>query len=131
MDPKISAQLYQLDALLDLMIAKLLKINPEKLAHKSSPERWSVYEVMQHLMATEAAAYRYLQKKLQEPKSLSTAGFGAAVRASLLRTSLRSKVKYKAPAYVSTEVFEEVASFAQLSGEWQAQRGALRDLLEK
>jgi hypothetical protein len=131
MEPKISAQLYQLDAALDLLIAKLLKERPEKLAHKPSPERWSVYEVMQHLMAVERASMRYLQKKLQDPKALPSAGWGSGIRAALLRSRLRSSLKLKAPAAASTEVFEEVASFAQLTGEWQAQRAELRDLLEK
>lgn len=131
MEPKVSAQLLQLDAALDQLIAKLLKVQPEKLAHKPSPERWSVYEIMQHLMATERASMRYLQKKLQDPNALPSAGIASSIRAALLRASLRSSQKHKAPAAVSIDVFEEVASFAQLSGEWQAQRVELRDFLEK
>jgi hypothetical protein len=126
MTPKIEQQLDALDKSLNALLSQLLPESHDILDKKLSPERWSVFEVMQHLMLAEANSLRYLRKKSLGVKEMQAAGFRAGLRIWLLELSLKSPFKFKAPKGTDTEVFEPVGSFADLSGRWQQQRGELR-----
>jgi hypothetical protein len=130
MNAKIDAKLQQLDAELEQLLKTLLKNPHEKLAQKPGPGRWSVYEVMQHLMLAEGGGYRYLSKKTLSMKLPARAGLGSWFRRTLTKTYLNTSFKFKAPAAAAEEAFKTVDSFAQISGEWQQNRSNMRKLLE-
>lgn len=129
MSTKVLQKLDQLDHRLNVLLELLMLENHTDLDRKLSPERWSVYENMQHLMAAEAASLRYLRKKSQGLAQMKRAGLGAAWRSFLVAAMLSSPFKFKAPKGTDAEVFEPVESFAQLSGLWQKQRAELREFL--
>lgn len=131
MTPQILQHLDRLDASLNTLFEWLLQEDPSYLNQKLSPERWSVYEVMQHLMLSEGNSLKYLRKKSQGLAGLEPAGFRAGFRVWLLELIMRSPVKFKAPKGAGVEVFVPVESFAALSGQWQKQREELRQFLSE
>lgn len=131
MTPKILLHLDRLDASQNNLFELLLQEDPSYLDQKLSPERWSVYEVMQHLMLSEGNSLKYLRKKTLGLKDLKPAGFRTAFRVWLLELIMRSPIKFKAPKGAGVEVFVPVESFAALSGQWQKQREELRQFLSE
>lgn len=129
MTAKIQEQIDQLDHSLNILFEHLMQETHANLDRKLSPERWSVYEIMQHLILSEGASLRYLQKKSQGLSQMRKAGLGAAWRSFLVAAMLSSPIKFKAPKGTDIEVFEPTESFAQLSGRWQKVRGELREFL--
>lgn len=130
MTPQILQHLDHLDASLRTLLERLLQ-EDSYLDQKLSPERWSVYEVMQHLMLSEGNSLKYLRKKTLGMNQLKTAGFQAEFRIWLLELVMRSPIKFKAPKGAGVEVFVPVESFAALSGQWQKQREELRQFLSE
>ncbi|AEE47947.1 DinB family protein [Haliscomenobacter hydrossis] len=131
MTPKVLAQLDQLDADLAQLLDRLMQEPHSVLAHKLSPERWSAYEVLQHLMLSEAGSLRYLKKKSQGLSQMKKAGYRAALRSWLVTVTLKSPLKFKTPKGTGVEVFSPVESFALLSGQWQKQREEMRQFLSE
>lgn len=129
MTAKIQQQLDELDHALDTLFEQLMQETHPNLDRKLSPERWSVYEIMQHLMLSEGASLRYLRKKSLGLAQMKKAGLRAAWRSFLVAAMLSSPFKFKAPKGTDIEVFEPTESFAQLSGRWQSQRSELREFL--
>lgn len=127
--PATAALLDRLDADLRRLLQGLLTTPAAVLDKEPGPNRWSVYDVMQHLIIAEGNSYRYLVKKLQDPQQMQRAGLGAAIRAALLVLNLRYGGKFKAPAMADKPAFDPVESLAQLSGKWEEQRQQLRALL--
>lgn len=130
MTTQILQHLDRLDASLNTLLERLLQ-EDRYLDQKLSPERWTVYEVMQHLMLSEGNSLKYLRKKTLGMKQLKTAGFQAGFRIWLLEMVMRSPIKFKAPKGAGVEVFVPVESFAALSGQWQKQREELRQFLSE
>jgi hypothetical protein len=130
MDAKIDAKLRQLDAELEQLLKTLLKYPHEKLAQQPGPGRWSVYEVMQHLMLAEKGGHNYLSKKALSMKLPPKLGLGSWFRRTLTKFYLNTNIKFKAPAGAAEAAFKPIASFAQISGEWQQNRSNMRKLLE-
>ncbi len=131
MTPQILEHLNRLDTSLNALFERLLQQDPSYLDQKLSPERWSVYEVMQHLMLSEGNSLKYLRKKSLGLAELKPAGVRAEFRTWLLELIMRSPIKFKAPKGASVEVFVPVESFAALSGQWQKQREELRQFLSE
>lgn len=125
MTPKVRQRLDRLELSLNNLFEQLLQEEEHYLDQKLSPERWTVYEIIQHLILSEGNSLRYLRKKSQNLQVLKSSGWITGLRITLLEWGLKSPIKFKAPKGAGVEVFEPVESFAQLSGLWQKQRQEL------
>jgi len=101
----------------------------QDLNWKPKADKWSVLQVMQHLMKSEDSSVKYVQKKLSFNPQLKNAGILGALRGTMINLYLKSPIKVKAPAVVSEATFPEEAAFWDLVKQWQSQRVEMRNYL--
>lgn len=129
MRKSIENQLDTLDSELKLLLRDLKAHSDQDLNWKPKTDKWSVAQVMQHLMKSEELALKYVQKKLSFEPELKNAGVMAALRGKIIKMYLKSPFKVKAPSGVSDDNFPEEASFWDLVKQWQSQRAEMRTYL--
>lgn len=123
MDSRLQRQFEQMEAVRESIFEMLKFYSPEQLAFKPAPDKWSVIQVLQHLLISEQGTYRYLTRKNQA-ESLPAAGWGAGGRSLLLNLVLKSPLRFKAPENLPQP--EGDLPFDVLMREWQVVREALR-----
>lgn len=130
LNPKVDKKLQKLDANLTLLLEVLKDYSEETLNKKPAEDKWSVMQVMHHLMLAEGYGQSYVQKKLSFNPELKKAGFVAAWRRLLMNTYIKFPIKINAPAPVSGENLPAYSSFWETAKKWKQQRQELRELLE-
>ncbi len=129
MRKSIENQLDTMDSELKLLLRDLKKFSDKDLNWQPRPGKWSVLQVMQHLMLAEMFSHQYVEKKLSFDPKLKKAGLPSALRLLLLRFYLGLPVRFKAPKGVSTVHLQEKAAFWDLVKQWNHQRDSLRSYL--
>lgn len=74
----------------------LQKLPEQTLKTQPIPGKWSILQVVEHLVGAEESSLQYLQRK-QYAALQSKSFLPAGIRAFLLSIALRSPVKFKAP----------------------------------
>jgi hypothetical protein len=91
--------------------------------------KWSVLEILTHIITAEQLSQAYLRKKMQGIESLPEAGFSSWLRSGLLTVSQRLPLKYKAPRRV-VENTPEGLPLDEIRKRWDSSRQEYRELLE-
>jgi len=127
---KVDRQLRYLDAELSEFL-KVLKDYSERTLNKKPAEgKWSVLQVMHHLILVEGFGKAYVEKKLSFNPELKKAGLGGAWRKFIMNTSVKIPFKINAPGAVSGQNLPEESSFWETAKKWKQQREELRAFLE-
>lgn len=99
---------------------------PDDLLNRTPADHgWSAIQTMHHLMLVEEQSMAYLRKKLSFNPELKPAGWMAGVKMLLLKLSLISPFKFKAPKAASdpiptTDTLEAVKSrWLKIRQEWE------------
>lgn len=92
--------------------------------------KWSIQQILAHLIAAEKLSIMYLQKKILGILEAENTGLWEEVKMILLRLSQRLPFKFKAPRTV-IENTPSYASFDELVTDWDKTRAELKALLEK
>ena len=116
MNAQLEKQFAQLEDHRKMLFNDLKKYSDEVLNKKPSADAWSVTEVMNHLMASEGASLRYLQKKTLDTSKAQKAGLKGAWKLFLLKAAFTIPYKFKAPEVV--EPSHEFASLADSEKKW-------------
>ena len=119
---RLLARLERMDVDRLLLLKRLDGIPSEKLAERPGPGKWSVAQVMMHLVVAEESALAYLKKKLEYGGHRRT-GLFAGLRLSLLELAIKLPFRYKAPAIVA-DIPE--CSCEEANERWAAVRGEMR-----
>lgn len=96
---------------------------------KPSDGKWSVGQVIFHLVQVEQFSVSYVNKKIKYPEALKTTGFGTSLRYSLLKFFLHLPVKYKAPVQVAK--VPENLNKEELLKQWEDTRKEMALLLDR
>ncbi len=110
------------------LFAELEQYQPNQLAFKSSPEKWSMLQVVNHLLISEQQIYQYLCKKNQA-KTLDPAGSTAAARSFFLNAFLKSPLRVSAPRQLPLP--ESPPALAEMRKDWDATRQDMEIFLAK
>lgn len=129
--PKLEARFKSLDKKMNLLFEELKVYSEAQLNRKPTPDKWSVIQVMHHLLLAERSSLSYLQKKLSFNPELKRTGVGTRFRSMLVWASLNAPIKFKAPDAVSGENLPQEAGFWDTIKQWQAQRKELKTFLSK
>ena len=123
----VSKKYHQLEkARIDL--TNLLIGQPaEKLVASPAPGKWSSLQVINHLFLSETLALKYMKYKWNDRQSLGKAGLRESAKLTLLKITLASPLKYKAPSQAAE--FPEVPDRSLLK-EWDLERKRLAEFLE-
>ncbi|MCS6979462.1 MAG: DinB family protein [Flavobacteriales bacterium] len=91
---------------------------------------WSVKQVVDHILKSEAGTLQYIQKKSSFPDTLPSTTPSAFLRAFLLQAALRSPFRFQAPHPVKAADVQELPSMEHLLTQWREIRRSWQIFLE-
>ncbi len=127
---KVDRQLQQLDTELTELLKVLKDYSERTLNKRPAEDKWSVLQVMNHLILVEGYGKAYVEKKLSFNPELKKAGLGGTWRKFMMNTVVKFPFKVNAPAPVSGDNLPEESSFWETAKKWKQQREELRIFLE-
>lgn len=111
------------------LMSTLKALSPDKL--QRAPEgKWSIHQILAHIIAAEKLSVMYLSKKILGIKEVEDTGLLEEIKMVLLQISQRLPLKFKAPRVV-VENTHAYASMEELTTDWVKARVELKTLLEK
>lgn len=129
MNKILERQLTALEVQRNELFTSLRSLPTEKM-NSHSEGRWSINQIIAHLIAAEKLSVAYLQKKILAMNEVKNSGIYEEVKMIGLIISQRLPFKFKAPRVV-VENTTQTTDIALLEKEWSATREDLRQLLEK
>lgn len=97
---------------------------------KAPAGKWSVHQILAHVIAAEKLSIMYLQKKILGIKEVENTGLWEDIKMILLQVSQRLPFKFRAPRSL-VEQTPAYTSFDELVADWDKTRAELNVLLEK
>jgi uncharacterized damage-inducible protein DinB len=97
------------------------------LNRRPGPRRWSILQVLSHVIQSEELTLSYLQHKLQDPTRMPRAGLASYRRLLTLVVALRSPLRFKAPG--ATGNVPESGTLAETLQRWENVRSGLAVLV--
>ena len=111
------------------VFAEIEKMPPARYTF-SDGRKWSIAQILTHLLTSERLSVGYMKKKSLGINSIQNSGLAEEVRYGLLKMSQRIPfLKYRAPKVV-VENTPLALPFEDLKREWQSLRDDLRTFLD-
>ncbi|MEQ8519598.1 MAG: DinB family protein [Cytophagales bacterium] len=80
---------------------KIKGLDNERLNSPPEPGKWSIIQILHHLIQAEEGTLNYIKKKTQSPEKLQNAGLIEKIKSKVLNYYLKSPKKWKAPEVVN------------------------------
>jgi hypothetical protein len=130
MKPQISKRLDKLDSMLEALLADLQPLPDALLNSKPGPGKWSVLQVLHHLMIAEQLSAMYVQKKTSTGiDDIPEVPISSYTKLLSLRLTFLMPFKFKAPPAVGDDVLPDTSTLDEVFGTWRQNRQSLRALL--
>lgn len=129
MNSKLERLFNSLENQRAVLLNQLKTLSSEQL-HYAPEGKWSVSQILAHIITGEKLSVQYLNKKILGIHEAKNSGFIEEVKMIVLKLSQRLPFKFKAPR----SVVEKTPSYQDLQDliiEWNQVRGELKILLEK
>ncbi len=128
MNTRLAQLFQQLETQRAQLMSSLQQVTPEKL-NAAPSGKWSVNQILAHLMAAERLSLLYLKKKSLGIEQAGNTGWWEELKLVALRVSQRLPLKFRAPRVVvdHTRVY---ADLQHLSADWDKLRMELKAFLE-
>ncbi|MFY0625710.1 MAG: DinB family protein [Reichenbachiella sp.] len=110
------------------LLQDLVKEPKENLMTKEAEGKWSVHQVLLHLISSEKGSLGYLKKK-SKSTNLKKINISARFRYSLLNTALKLPIKFKMPSVLSAP--KNDVSFDEIILEYSNCRKELKAFLNE
>ena len=130
MNLKVESRLKRMDSDLTKLFEELKDYSEQSLNKKPSEGKWSVMQVMHHLILSEGGSVGYVKKKLSFNPTLEKAGLKASWNRFIVVNYLKLPVKVNAPEGISGENLPEHSNFWETAKKWKQQRQELHQLFE-
>lgn len=101
----------------------------EEAFNFSPPGKWSVAQILTHLLTSERLSVGYMKKKSLGIEKLKDSGVKHAVVSVMLKISQRIPVRYKAPNVIMGNT-PQALSIEELTTRWNKSRSELKEFLE-
>ncbi len=124
---KILSKYAQLEAENASLIKEIEKLEESQLNYKSSPEKWCIIQVLNHLKNTEVGTLSYIQKKIKYG-GLQNVNWSAGIRAFLMRSVNNSSIKFKMPSVLTPPSSDGTLDNIQI--EWRDLRAEWKEFIE-
>ena len=111
------------------LLNKVSRLTPEQFMKVPGPEKWSVSQILTHIMVSERLSVGYMKKKSLGIDQLDNAGIVEDLKMLILKISQRMPVRYRAPKVV-LENTPEALTLEQLNQQWNEVRQNLKGLFE-
>jgi hypothetical protein len=112
----------------DALLKNVSNFPPEKLNYSARPGKWSVAQILTHLVTSEKLTVGYMKKKVQAADQLKNSGLSESLRLWVLILSQRVPLKYKAPKVILANT-PEAPSLEELIRQWDDVRTQLAEFL--
>jgi uncharacterized damage-inducible protein DinB len=99
------------------ILQSVKQLSHEAFNRAPEPGKWSIAQILTHILTSEKLSLGYMKKKVQAIDQLKDSGLVESIRLWLLIVSQRIPVKYKAPKVV-VENTPETLSLTQLTEAW-------------
>lgn len=114
------------------LLDSLKAVANDKLAQAPSPDKWSVIQILNHLVMAEYGTFGYMKKKILAVDSLEKAGFSSWLGVQFIKLYLALPLKTKAPKGIDqpagNEKLEEVvAKWDKLRANWYEFLSQIKD----
>ncbi|MBI3219304.1 MAG: DinB family protein [Bacteroidetes bacterium] len=129
MNKTLAKHFESLEAQRAELLTSLHRLTADRLNYHSEG-RWSINQIIAHLIAAEKLSVAYLQKKVLAINEVDNTGVYEEIKMIGLIISQRLPFKFRAPRVV-VENTSRSTSISDLEKEWSSSREELRQLLEK
>ena len=130
MNQSIEKRFQQIEQQRIFLLTALRDRSVEELTYQPAPGKWSLMQILAHLVTAEKMSLAYLQKKILGIDDATDTGWKEDLRIGLLKISQRLPLKFKAPGRV-VESTPAYTSFDQLRSDWDSVRAQLAEILER
>lgn len=110
------------------LMNQLVQLSDEQ-ANKSPVGKWSILEILMHIITSEKMSLGYMKKKSLAIDVLDDSGIIESLKVVLLKISQRIPFKYKAPKIVVDKTPKK-QSLDEVSNEWNSLRGDMKTFVE-
>ena len=112
-----------------ILLEKIKKLSPEQF-HNTPTGRWSVEQILAHIIAGERLSILYLNKKMLGLNEAENSGPVEELKMVILKLSQQLPFKFKAPSMI-VENTPSYQSLNDLIADWDNTRLELKVVLEK
>lgn len=127
MDPKLEVKYLFLEKSRNKLLDELEYFEEGQLNVLPAADKWSINQVVAHLILVEQVTIGYIQNKIRKEETLETSSFMNLSKSVALKIALKSGMKFKAPQVVAS--VPDTASLDSLRHQWDETRYQLEDLL--
>lgn len=127
MNSKLQRQFNRLESTREKIIQLLAPVD-EGSFHRSENGKWSIAEILMHVITSERLALLYMRKKSLGVDALKNSGIIQPVKVLLLQMSQRLPLKYKVPPPIK-EKTPVAPSKVELIKMWEEERAKLKQFL--
>lgn len=130
MNPELARHFESLTIATNQLLKEVASLSSANYHLRPAENKWSVSEILTHLLISEKLSLNYMQKKSRaHPGQLGTAGMKEEILFFVLKMSQRVPLKYRAPRVVR-ENTPEPLSFGELVRQWEVLRTEMKSLLD-
>ncbi|SKC75922.1 DinB family protein [Ohtaekwangia koreensis] len=129
MHPKLRIRFEQIETDRKKLLNELIALN-EDILWKAPQGKWSINQILTHIMVSEKLSVLYMRKKSHGVDQLDNSGALESFKVLVLKASQRLPIKYSAPK-VLIENTPDALPLQELIRQWDSVRDVLRNLLEK
>ena len=109
------------------LFEELEKINNQKLNLKPNPDKWSIIQVMHHLIKSEQLSVIYIKRKISNKSLLENSNIKSKINAFALKWGLNLPLKFKAPTNVSD--VPDLDTFENVKLKWDKVRNSFSSII--
>ncbi|NJN42065.1 MAG: DinB family protein [Flammeovirgaceae bacterium] len=129
MNQQLFRQFEALEKSRSVLFENLIALSDED-ARKAPAGKWSISEIVSHILTSEQMSLGYMKKKSLAIDTLDNSGIAESMRMVLLTLSQRLPIKYKAPKIIVERTLQR-ESFQTTLQEWASLRNEYREFLER
>jgi len=128
MRAKLNSTFDEIEVLKTDILTDFEQLSIHQLSFKPNSRKWSLLQVIEHLMLAETGSLNYVNKKLLDPSTLEAYSFKAAFRFKLLQLIFKSPIKIRNRPTSVTPTLEPDIKDVKLR--WDIARKALRKFID-
>lgn len=128
MNAQLTEYYEKLRSQTDKIIAELAEVDIKILQKKPAENRWSVIQILNHLILAEQLSLNYLKKKYPAIEDLEEVGLKQKLAMQTMKLAQRSSKKFKAPEPVSQP--ENQNDITEVKTKWQQVQTELKIFLD-
>lgn len=129
MHPKLEFYWRQFEELRADICRELTVLTPDQFSQRPFENKWSVSELMAHLITSERLSVMYLKKKMLGIETAGRTGWWADAKMVALQVSQRLPLKFKAPKRVVAET-PRYGKVEEMLTDWAAVRTEMKVIFE-